>query len=113
MGYLIGSSLCEKMGSLLVCVVTALAVTCQGAILPGEHRQKRDLMAGNLDKSFDLPGFHLGIKYKDASQPLKGATIHLKFDTLKRINKYSPIDEVDLEIEFDGQDSTSDRIFNC
>ena len=69
-------------------------------------RVKRDAMAGKLDRSFDLFGVHMGLKYKDAANPLKGGNLHIKGDDLKALFK-----KVDFDIDFDGGDSSDDG--NC
>ena len=41
---------------------------------------KREAFVGKMDKTFDFLGVHMGLKYKDAAQPLKGGKIQLKVD---------------------------------
>ena len=72
---------------------------------------KRDAMAGKLDRSFDLFGVHVGLKYKDATNPLKGGNLHIKVDDLKAIFKKAHSNKVDVDIDFDGGANTKDGIF--
>merc|ERR1711970_1122359 len=94
----------HNMAAMLLVVLLAIASTCQGAALP--DRVKRDAMAGKLDRSFDLFGVHMVLKYKDAANPLKGWNLHIKGDDLKALFK-----KVDVNIDFDGGDSTQDGNF--
>merc|ERR1712002_351277 len=55
------------------------ATTCQGAAL---NRVKRETIVGKMDKTFDFFGVHMGLKYKDSAQPLKGGKVQLKVDDL-------------------------------
>ena len=42
-----------------------------------------------LDRSFDLFGVHMGLKYKDVANPLKGGNLHIKVDDVI-IEGYTP-----------------------
>merc|ERR1712013_631926 len=70
------------MAAMFVVVLLAIATTCQGAAL---DRVKREAIVGKMDKTFDFLGVHMGLKYKDAAQPLQGGKIQLKVDDLKKI----------------------------
>merc|ERR1711892_907484 len=95
----------------LVVVLLAIATTCQGAALPGQARPRREAIVGKMDKSFDLLGVHMGLKFKDVAHPLKGGKFHLKVDDLKKIVKQAHSNKVDLDIEFDGGDVVGDGLF--
>ena len=74
-------------------------------------RVKRDAMAGKLDRSFDFFGVHMGLKYKDVANPLKGGKLHIKVDDLQKIFKMAHSSKVEVDIEFDGGADTKDGIF--
>merc|ERR1711892_752593 len=97
--------------AMLVVVLLAIATTCQGAALPGQARLRREAIVGKMDKSFDLLGVHMGLKYKDVAHPLKGGKLHLKVDDLKKIVKQAHSNKVELDIEFDGGDVVGDGLF--
>merc|ERR1711892_212555 len=97
------------MAAMLVVVLLAIATTCQGAALPA--RLRREAIVGKMDKTFDLLGVHMGLKYKDVAHPLKGGKLHLKVDDLKKIVKQAQSNKVVLDIEFDGGDVVGDGLF--
>ena len=80
-----------------------------GAALP--DRVKREAIVGKLDRSFDLFGVHMGLKYKDVANPLKGGKLHIKVDDLQKIVKMAHSNKVEVDIEFDGGADTKDGIF--
>merc|ERR1719430_1580246 len=88
---------------MLLVVLLAIASTCQGAALP--DRLKREAIVGKLDRSFDLFGVHMGLKYKDVANPLKGGKLHIKIVKMAHSNK------VEVDIDFDGRADTKDGIF--
>ena len=72
---------------------------------------KRDAIVGKMDKTFDFLGVHMGLKYKDAAQPLKGGKIHLKVDDLKKIFPQAHSNKVEVDAEFDGGVAMDDGLF--
>eukprot|EP00091_Calanus_sinicus_P019157 TRINITY_DN4683_c0_g1_i1.p1 TRINITY_DN4683_c0_g1~~TRINITY_DN4683_c0_g1_i1.p1 ORF type:complete len:133 (+),score=34.65 TRINITY_DN4683_c0_g1_i1:153-551(+) len=86
------------MAAMFVVVLLAIASTCQGA-----PRARREAIGGKLDKSFDLLGLHMGLKYKDPAQPLKGGKLHLAIDDLKAYFKQAHSNKVALDIDFEGE----------
>merc|ERR1711892_1322297 len=109
MGHLKRNLPSPKMATMLVVVLLAMATTCQGAALPA--RLRREAIVGKMDKTFDLLGVHMGLKYKDVAHPLKGGKLHLKVDDLKKIVKQAQSNKVVLDIEFDGGDVVGDGLF--
>jgi len=99
------------MAAMLVVLLMAIATTCQGAALPGQTRLRREVISGNLDRSFNLFGVHMGLKYKDAAHPLKGGKAHVQVDDLQKIFKRAHSNKVDLDIEFDSGVKLGDGIF--
>merc|ERR1711942_279146 len=93
---------------MFVVVLLAIATTCQGAAL---DRVKRDAIVGKMDKTFDFLGVHMGLKYKDAAQPLKGGKIQLKVDDLKKIFPQAQSNKVEVDAEFDGGVAKDDGLF--
>merc|ERR1712123_494371 len=110
-GDLRGNLPSRRMAAMLVVVLLAIATTCQGAALPGQAGLKREAIVGKLDRSLDLLGVHMGLKYKDAAHPLKGGKINLKIDDLKKIFKQAHSNKVDLNIDFDGGAAVGDGLF--
>merc|ERR1712013_276099 len=108
MGDLRGNLPSRKMAAMFVVVLLAIATTCQGAAL---DRVKRDAIVGKMDKTFDFLGVHMGLKYKDAAQPLKGGKIQLKVDDLKKIFPQAHSNKVEVDAEFDGGVSMDDGLF--
>ena len=82
-----------------------------GAALPGQTRLRREVISGNLDRSFNLFGVHMGLKYKDAAHPLMGGNVHIQVDDLKKIIKVAHSNKVDLDIEFDNGAHIGDGLF--
>merc|ERR1712106_224003 len=101
----------SRNGCLTVGGPIALATSCQGAALQSQNRLRREVLSGKPDKSLELPGVHLGLKYKDAAQPMKGGKFQLKIDDLKKIFKQSTCNMVNLEIEYDGGVGVDDGLF--
>merc|ERR1711970_523381 len=99
----------HNMAALLLVVLLAVASTCQGAALP--DRLKREAIVGQLDHQFDLFGVHMGLKYKDVLNPLKGGNLHIIVDDLKKIFKMAHSNKVDVDIEFDGGADAKDGLF--
>ena len=61
-------------------------------------RLKREAIVGKLDHSFDLFGVHMGLKYKDVANPLKGGKLHIKVDDLQKIFKMAHSNKVEVDI---------------
>jgi len=99
----------QKMASMFVVILLAIATTCRGAAIPGQTRMKRK--ATVWDKSFDFLGLHAGLKYKDAAQPLKGGRLSLTVDDLKKIFPQSHSNWVVLDANFDGGEAVDDGLF--
>ena len=72
---------------------------------------KREAIVGKMDKTFDFLGVHMGLKYKDAAQPLKGGKIQLKVDDLKKIFPQARSNKVEVDAEFDGGVAMDDGLF--
>merc|ERR1712121_397547 len=108
MGYFNGNLPSRKMAAMFVVVLLAIATTCQGAAL---DRVKRDAFVGKMDKTFDFLGVHMGLKYKDAAQPLKGGKVQLKIDDLKKIFSGAHSNKVEVDAEFDGGVAMNDGLF--
>ena len=72
---------------------------------------KRDAFVGKMDKTFDFLGVHMGLKYKDAAQPLKGGKVQLKIDDLKKIFSGAHSNKVEVDAEFDGGVAMNDGLF--
>merc|ERR1719250_207410 len=53
----------------------------------------------------------MGLKYKDAAQPLKGGKIQLKVDDLKKIFPQARSNKVEVDAEFDGGVAMDDGLF--
>ena len=80
-----------------------------GAALPDQTRMKRK--ATVWDKSFDFLGFHAGLNYKDAAQPLKGGKLSLQIEDLKKIFPQLHSCRVGADIVFDGGEAVDDGLF--
>ena len=72
---------------------------------------KREAIVGKMDKTFDFLGVHMGLKYKDAAQPLKGGKVQLKIDDLKKIFSGAHSNKVEVDAEFDGGVAMNDGLF--
>ena len=72
---------------------------------------EREAIVGKMDKTFDFLGVHMGLKYKDAAQPLKGGKIQLKVDDLKKIFPQAHSNKVEVDAEFDGGVAMDDGLF--
>lgn len=89
--------------------VLALSSTCHGAAL---DRAKRNAIVGELDRSFDLFGVHVQIKYKDPADRAKGGELHLVVDDMKSIFRRARSKSIDVHFKFDGGASKSDGLFD-
>merc|ERR1711931_454506 len=111
MGHLRGNLPSRKMASMFVAVLLAIATTCQGAALPDQARMKREAFVGKMDRTFDFLGVHMGLKYKDAAQPLKGGKLQFRIDDLKKIFDKAHSNKVEVDVEFDGGAAMDDGLF--
>merc|ERR1711931_117010 len=111
MGHLRGNLPSRKMASMFVAVLLAIATTCQGAALPDQTRMKREAFVGKMDRTFDFLGVHMGLKYKDAAQPLKGGKLQFRIDDLKKIFDKAHSNKVEVDVEFDGGAAMDDGLF--
>jgi len=79
----------------------ALSSTCDGRAIVGE-----------LDRSFDLFGVHIGIKYKDPSDRAKGGELSLAVDDTKALFRRARSQSFNVHLKFDGGDSKTDGLFD-
>merc|ERR1711931_221534 len=82
MGHLRGGLKSLNMLASWLLAVLALSSTCHGAAL---DRARREAIAGKLDRSFDMFGVHVGLKYKDPSDRLKGGELRVAIDDMKAL----------------------------
>lgn len=96
---------------LAACLLAVLALSsqCHGAAL---DRAKRNAIVGELDRSFDLYGVHVGIKYKDPSDRAKGGELRVKVDDMQAIFRHARSKSIDVHLKFDGGDSKTDGLFD-
>jgi hypothetical protein len=88
------------MAAMGAVVLLALAAVCQGASL----REKRDVVAGDFDRTFDMFGVHVGLKYIDPSNKLMGGKLAVKIDDLKAMIPRAHSSKVEVEVNFDGHE---------
>merc|ERR1712168_33818 len=72
---------------------------------------KREAFVGKMDRTFDFLGVHMGLKYKDAAQPLKGGKLQFRIDDLKKIFDKAHSNKVEVDVEFDGGAAMDDGLF--
>jgi len=96
---------------LATCLLALLALSsqCHGAAL---DRTKRNAIVGELDRSFDLAGVHIGIKYKDANDRAKGGELRVAVDDMQAIFRHAKSKSIDVHVKFDGGDSKTDGLFD-
>jgi len=96
---------------LATCLLGLLALSsqCHGAAL---DRAKRNAIVGELDRSFDLFGVHIGIKYKDPADRAKGGELSVVVDDMKAIFPYAKSKAIDVHLKFDGGASKTDGLFD-
>jgi len=94
---------------LTTCLLALLALssTCHGAALV-----KREAIAGDLDRSFDLFGVHIGLKYKNPSDRMKGGQLRVAVEDMKAIFPMARSKSIDVTVKFDGGDSKTDGLFD-
>jgi len=85
----------------------AIASSCNGASIV-----KREAIQGKLDRSLDLLGVHLGIKYKDPADRTKGAEIRVAVDDMKRLFPRAHSSAIDVYANLDGGASNRDGLFD-
>jgi len=85
----------------------AIASSCNGASIV-----KREAIQGKLDRSLDLLGVHLGIKYNDPSDRSKGAQVRVAVDDMKRLFPRAHSKAIDVYANFDGGISNRDGLFD-
>jgi len=96
---------------LATCLLGLLALSsqCHGAAL---DRAKRNAIVGDLDRSFDLYGVHIGIKYKDPADRAKGGELKVVVDDMKAIFPRARSKSIDVYLKFDGGASKTDALFD-
>jgi len=96
---------------LATCLLGLLALSsqCHGAAL---DRAKRNAIVGELDRSFDLFGVHIGIKYKDPADRAKGGELSLVVDDMKAIFPRARSKSIDVHVKLDGGVSKTDGLFD-
>merc|ERR1712168_1080245 len=101
----------KSLNMLASCLLAALALssTCHGAAL---DRARREAIAGKLDRSFDMFGVHVGLKYKDPSDRLKGGELRVAIDDMKAIFPRAHSKRIDVNLKFDGGSSKTDGLFD-
>ena len=75
-------------------------------------RVKREAIVGKLDRSFDMFGVHVGLKYKDPADRLKGGELRVAIDDMKAIFPRAHSKRIDINLKFDGGASKTDGLFN-
>ena len=75
-------------------------------------RVKRNAIVGELDRSFDLFGVHIGIKYKDPADRAKGGELRLVVDDMKAIFPRARSKSIDVHVKADGGVSKTDGLFD-
>merc|ERR1711881_207393 len=99
----------RKMQATCLLALLALSSTCHGAAL---DRAKRDAIVGELDRSFDLFGVHICIKYKDPADRAKGGELRVAVDDMKAIFPRARSQSIDVHFKFDGGVSKTDGLFD-
>ena len=75
-------------------------------------RTKREAIVGELDRSFDLFGVHIGLKYKDPEDRLQGGKLRFAVDDMKVLFRGARSKRIDVNVDFDGGASKKDGLFN-
>merc|ERR1712158_237479 len=96
----------RNMQATCLLALLALSSTCHGASL------NRDAIVGELDRSFDLFGVHIGIKYKDPSDRAKGGELRVVVDDMKAIFPRARSKSIDVHVKADGGVSKTDGLFD-
>merc|ERR1712158_224443 len=96
----------RNMQATCLLALLALSSTCHGASL---HRAQ---IVGELDRSFDLFGVHIGIKYKDPADRAKGGELSVVVDDMKAIFRHAKSKAIDVHLKFDGGASKTDGLFD-
>jgi len=74
-------------------------------------RVKRAEIVGELDRSFDLFGVHIGLKYLDPQNRVKGGELRVAVDDLKMFFPRARTKSFDVNFKFDGGDRRTDGLF--
>ena len=74
-------------------------------------RVKRAEIVGDLDRSFDLLGVHIGLKYLDPQDRAKGGELRVAVDDMKMFFPRSRSKSFDVNFKFDGGNSKTDGLF--
>jgi len=88
----------------------ALSTQCHGAALDPAKREAG--IVGDLDRSFNLYGVHIGIKYKDPTDRARGGEIRLAVDDMQAIFRHARTKSIDVHLKFDGGASKTDGLFD-
>ena len=83
--------------------------TSLGAAL---DRVRREAIAGKLDRSFDMFGVHIGLKYKDPADRMKGGQLRVAIDDMKALFPRAHSKRIDVNLNFDGGASKTDGVFD-
>merc|ERR1739844_505395 len=73
---------------------------------------RREAIAGKLDRSFDMFGVHVGLKYKDPSDRLKGGELRVAIDDMKALFPRAHSKRIDVNLKVDGGASKTDGLFD-
>lgn len=79
----------------------ALSSTCNGRAIVGE-----------LDRSFDLFGVHIGLKYLDPNDRAKGGELSLAVDDTRALFRRARSQSFNVHVKFDGGVSKTDGLFD-
>jgi len=115
-------------------LVALAAVSAFGAVIPGEEDAVFDMVQSFLaapeqfadafgmtrvkrstyDREFNIAalGAHVGIKYNDPSNRLKGGSADITIDNLKKLVKQARSSKVVLKVKFDSGASPKDGLFS-
>merc|ERR1711874_353334 len=85
----------------------ALSSTCDGAAL-----DRAEAIVGKLDRSIDMFGIHVGLKYKDPADRLKGGELRVAIDDMKAIFPRAQSKRIDVNLKIDGGASKTDGLFD-
>jgi len=75
-------------------------------------REAANAIVGKLDRSFDMFGVHVGLKYKDPADRLQGGQLRVAIDDMKALFPRAQSKRIDVKLNFDGGASKKDGLFN-
>merc|ERR1712045_270750 len=75
-------------------------------------RVRREAIKGKLDRSFDMFGVHIGLKYKDHADRMKGGQLRVAIDDMKALFPRAQSKRIDVNLNFDGGASKTDGVFD-